>query len=352
LDVNMNACTHARISFAAAIGVVLGVSSAMAAPRVVLELATEQGFPLTGQQEWGRALGELGFENLRIRPATGGEKVEVVREGSDGAPSYRVTGVLTRNNQLVLPGGRFTIRDSAQLTAWKDALVRGGPSGLDPKLQAAFGLSPEQLVAMHERLALPVVIGTQGKTPKEVVRAVAMKLPGGVTIDPAVVKAFDDPWTVPEELEGLSSGTMLAATIRPLGLVLVPQAVTEKDVRLVITDVRKAPESWPVGWPPEAPEKDLAPKLFEFFTFEAPGNPVDEALAALGPQVEVPLIYDHNGMARERIDLHKAMVKMPEARSYYKKVIDRVLFQAKMKAELRVDEAGTPFMWLSPLQGP
>jgi hypothetical protein len=42
---------------------------------------------------------------------------------------------------------------------------------------------------------------------------------------------------------------------------------------------------------------------------------------------------------------------MPEARSYYKKVLSRVLFQAKMKCELRVDEAGTPFLWISPLKG-
>jgi hypothetical protein len=316
----------------------------------VLELATEKGFPLTGQQEWSRALGEMGFENLRIRPASGGEKIEVVREGTEAAPSYRVTGVLTRGNQLILPGGRFTIHDRDQLSAWRDALTRGGPSGLDPKVKAAFGLSGEQFVAVHDRLATTVVVSTQGKTPKEIVRAIALKLPGGVTIDPEVTKAFDDGWTVPEELEGLSAGTMLTAAIRPLGLVLVPQAVTENDVRLVITDVRKAPESWPIGWPAEMNEKELAPKLYEFFTFEAPGNPVDEALAALVPKVELPLLFDHNGMAREKIDLQTTQVKMPESRSYYKKVLSRVLFAAKMKCEVRIDEAGTPFLWAAPLK--
>lgn len=334
-----------------ATAVCLGASNwALAAPRIVLELATEQGFPLTGQQQWSQALGEMGFENVRIRSATGNEKVEVVREGDDAAPTYRVTGVLTRANQLVLPGGRFMMNDRQQLGAWKEALARGGASGLDPKLKAAFGLSAEQFVAVHEHLGQTVVVSTQGKTPKEIVRAIAAKLPGGVTIDPDVIKVFDDTWTVPEELQGLSAGTMLAAAIRPLGLVLVPQAVSEKDVRLVITDVRKAPESWPVGWPPEEHEKNLAPKLYEFFTFEAPGNPVDEALAALGPKIELPFLFDHNGMAREKIDLHKSQVKMPEARSYYKRVLERVLFAAKMKCELRVDEAGTPFLWLAPLR--
>jgi hypothetical protein len=345
----MNACTLPRIVTAFAIAVCVA-PLASAAPRIVLELATEKGFPLTGQQEWSRSLGEMGFDNVRIRAATGNEKVEVVREGTDASPVYRVTGVLTRGNQLVLPGGRFSSRDRDQLNAWRDVLSRGGAGGLDPKVKAAFGLSGEQFVAVHDHLAAQVVVSTKGKTPKEVVRAIATKLPGGVTIDPDVMKAFDDPWTVPEELEGLSAGTMLAASIRPLGLVLVPHAVAEKDVRLVITDVRKTPESWPIGWPPEENERDIVPKLYEFFTFEAPGNPVDEALAALGPKVEVPLLFDHNGIAREKIDLHKSQVKFEESRSYYKKVIARVLFAAKMKCEVRIDEAGTPFLWIAPLK--
>ncbi len=345
----MNACTTHRFVLALAIAVG-STHFVSAAPRIALELATEKGFPLTGQQEWSRALGEMGFANLRIRPATGSEKIEVVREGTDAAPSYRVTGVLTRGNQLILPGGRFTIHDRDQLNAWRDALARGGAGGLDPKVKAAFGLSGEQFVAVHDRLATPIIVSTKGRTPKEVVRAIATKLPGGVMIDPDVMKAFDDAWAVPEELEGLSAGAMLAATIRPLGLVMVPQAVTENDVRLIITDVRKAPESWPIGWPPAGNEKELAPKLYEFFTFEAPGNPVDEALAALAPKVELPILYDHNGMAREKIDLHKAQVAMPESRSYYKKVLSRVLFAAKMNCELRVDEAGTPFLWVAPLK--
>ena len=136
-----------------------------------------------------------------------------------------------------------------------------------------------------------------------------------------------------------------------VGRVLAETVVDrEDDVRLIITDVRKAPQSWPVGWPPEKNERDIAPKLFEFFTFEAPGNPLEQALAALATNLDMPLLYDHNGMAREQIDPAKVIIEFPEARSYYKKVLSRVLFQAKMKSELRVDEAGQPFLWVAPLK--
>jgi hypothetical protein len=324
--------------------------TASAKPRIELDLVTEQGFPLTGQQQWAQFLGQIEFDNLRIRQASGSEKVEVKREGSDESPLYLVTGVLTRGNQLVLPGGRFSIRDKDALTEWKNRLLRGGAGGLEPKVRAAFGLSTEQFLAVHERLATPVGSPTKDKSPKEVVREIARGLAGGVTIDPEALKAFDEKWTVPEELQGLSAGTTLAAAIRPLGLVLVPHAVAEDDVRLVITDVRKAPESWPIGWPKEKNEKELAPKLYEFFTFEAPGNPLQEAIGALQPKLELPFLYDHNGMARQKIDLAKTTIKFPESRSYYKKVLDRILFEAKMKCELRVDEAGAPFLWISPVK--
>jgi len=295
-------------------------------------------------------LGSLEFDALRISRASGSEKIEVVREGSDAAPVYRVTGFLTRGNQLILPKGRFTLRDKAAIRDWKERLLKGGAGGLDPKVQAAFGLSTDQFLDVHKRLAAPVVFSTQGQTPKEVVRGIARTLPGGLAVDPDARPAFEINWTVPEEMEGLSAGTVLAAAIRPLGLVLVPRAVSEDDVRLVITEVGKARESWPVGWPPEKKERDLAPKLFEFFTFEAPGNPLNQALDALQKNLGLPLLYDHNGMVRQNIDPAKVIIEFPEARSYYKKVLSRVLFQAKMKSELRVDEAGEPFLWVAPLK--
>ena len=322
--------------------------AALGAPRVELNLVTEEGFSITGQQQWLQMLSRLEFDGLRIRAATGGEKIEVLREGSDASPVYRVTGLLTRNNQLILPNGRFTIRDAAAISDWKQRLQKGGAGGLDPKVQAAFGLSADQFIAIHTRLATPISFSTKGQSPKAIVRAIAGDV--AITIDPESLRAFDDEWTVPEEMDGMSTGTVLAASIRPLGLVLVPAAVSEKNVRLVITDVRKAPQSWPVGWPPEKPERDIAPKLFEFFTFEAPGNPLQQALDAIAANLQMPLLYDHNGMARQAIDPAKAIIEFPESRSYYKKVLSRVLFQAKMKSDLRVDEAGQPFLWVSPLK--
>ena len=43
----------------------------------------------------------------------------------------------------------------------------------------------------------------------------------------------------------------------------------------------------------------------------------------------------------------QAIVSFPLKRTFYKKALENVLFQARLRSELRVDEAGTPFLWIS-----
>jgi hypothetical protein len=40
-------------------------------------------------------------------------------------------------------------------------------------------------------------------------------------------------------------------------------------------------------------------------------------------------------------------VTLPRTKTYYKRVLDRVLAQARLGAQVRIDEAGTPFLWIT-----
>jgi len=40
-------------------------------------------------------------------------------------------------------------------------------------------------------------------------------------------------------------------------------------------------------------------------------------------------------------------VKLARTKTSYKRVIDRILSQARLASEVRVDEAGVPFLWIS-----
>jgi len=41
-------------------------------------------------------------------------------------------------------------------------------------------------------------------------------------------------------------------------------------------------------------------------------------------------------------------VSYPSRKTFYEKLLDRLLVQADLKKEVRVDEAKKPFLWVSP----
>ena len=158
------------------------------------------------------------------------------------------------------------------------------------------------------------------------------------------------PEAVIDELQGLSAGTALVAVLRPLGLVMAPQKQADGTIKLWITDVRRAAASWPVGWPSEKPPREIAPKLFDFLNVEIKDTPLAEALAAISARLDLPFLFDHNGLARHQIDPPQVKVSLPPGRTYYQGILDRLLNQAQLKGELRIDEAEKPFFWISTLR--
>ncbi len=97
-----------------------------AAGQIEMVLATSSGFPATSTNDWYRMLVGLGVSELQIRQATVADKPQIETSGSEADPSYKITGLLTSRNELVLPGGRFSSRDSGGLRAWLDKLRNEG----------------------------------------------------------------------------------------------------------------------------------------------------------------------------------------------------------------------------------
>jgi len=320
---------------------------ARAAAPVELEIATQKGFAIGGAHKWIRHLSDAGFSSIRVRQARAGDRAEVKREGAPRSPIYRVTGILSRGDVLLLPGGRFRLGDRRGLTAWIDR-VRNSDKH-NPERKAAFGLTAEQLVRLHEQLAAAVDFTTRGKPAREVVIGLARATPVPITVDPASRGVFADA-KVADELRGVSAGTALAAVVRPLGLVVRPIEQGGK-VTLLVVDSRKAQQSWPIGWPPKKSVRELAPKLYAILPVEIADQPLGPTLDVLQGRIEIPFLYDYNGLARQRIDLAKIRVSLPATKTFYKSIVSKLLSQAKLRSEVRVDEAGNPLLWISPIKG-
>lgn len=320
-----------------------------AEPIVQLELVTEQGFPITGAQRWMQALQDVGAVGMRIRSGNPGDRAEIKKEGSDTSPIYYVVGILTARNQLALPGKTFSISDRRGIAAWIDQLKDSGSEGVTTR-PAAFGLTGKQIVAVHEALTVPVTFSTKGKPVIEVARGISKLVSLKFTVDASAKRALAGQETVADELQGMSAGAALAAAIRPLGLVMAPIKPRGQEPQLRIGDVRDIKETWPIGWTPGKPPGKTLPKLFEFLTVEIEDYTLIEALDVLRKRIDAPLLMDYNAMARHEIDPAAIKVSFPKSRSFYKKIIDRLLYQAKLKSELRVDESGSAFLWITTIK--
>ncbi len=322
---------------------VIVASPIQAAGRVHLELVGEGRGASLVFQEWAALLGKAGIRNVRIRNATATDRVGIEVRGTKDNPLYVVTGVIRSRNELILPSGRFRRSDVARLARRLDDLARLGPADRrEPP--AAFGLSTEQIEQVLEDLSRPVGFSTVETVRRAAVERIGDRLLLPFKIEPAMADALDD--KVSEELFGISRGTALAYLLRPAGMCLAPRELNGRVV-YVAKKCKPGMEIWPVGREPNSPIRELLPAIYEFHNVNIQNVPAARAMAAIGKLLKVPVLIDHDALARHGIEPAKVLVTHPRRRTTYSIALRKILFQAGLKFEVRADDTGEPFLWIS-----
>lgn len=312
---------------------------------ISFELVTKPGLPVTASQQWYKTLTSLGISGLRIRQANSGDEAGIEQQGTESAPRYRVVGILAADNVLHLPGGKFKPSDTDRLRKWLARVGDEGAEGVTER-RTAFGLTPRQLSELQEDLKRPVRFATAGVAADKVVARIAkgLKLP---LVDDAAARGELAAVKVSDELQGLSSGTALAVVLRPAGLALLPERPAGGELQLRMIAARAGVESWPIGWKTKTgADKPLA-EMFEFLNVEIKETSVAEAIAAIQARVKAPFLFDSAALARHGIDPTAVQADVPEKRMTYSQILGKVLMQARLKYELRVDDADKPFVWIT-----
>jgi hypothetical protein len=295
-------------------------------------------------QEWSRALAAAGIEHVTLRGGNDGDKTGIETGGTEKLPVYKVTALLLPGDVLAVPGAKFRRSDCKQLKAWLDDLAKRGPPDKREKV-SAFGLTGSQLAKVNADLGKPVGFTTKGMTRADAVQKITGQLGLSLTIDGKLTDGDDK---IEEELSTLSCGTALACILRPIGFCMVPH---ESGETLAYT-VKKAEldkEVWPIGWPAENGPRVL-PGIYELHNVNISNVAAEKVLAAIGKQLGVPILDDHNAMARHGIELDKTSLSHPQAKTSYSIALRKMLGKAGLKFELRVDEAGKPFLWVSTMK--
>jgi len=321
-------------------------TTALAAPPIELELATESGLQITAPREWLQLMASLGNENVRIRSASSADKPAVDNRGDAVRPRFHVVGILTASDELRLPGGRFRTSDRQKLANYFARLATDGPESLSSP-RGRFGLTENEFAAVHADLAQPVDFATQGQPLRTVLDRLQAKFSLRLTPNAAANQIIRTAAPVADEIRGLTAGTGLAIVLRSYGLALRPEKARGKPVTLRIVAVDSVGDAWPIGWEPKTSPRETAPKLFEFLNVEIEGYTLQEAIDAIAPRIQLPLYWDHTALARDKLDPTKVQVRLPRSRSYYKRILDRVLAQARLAGTVQVDEAGTAFYWIT-----
>lgn len=331
--------------FLAAIAPLFLAAPAAAQTRVEVEIANTGG-PATALevQNWAKLLNQLRVDRLTIRQSQAGDKPKIESSGGDRT-TYRVVAVLTERNELLLPGGRFTLRDSAGLEIWLKKLRQDGPAGsAKPKLP--FGLSEAQLAHVMEDLSSPVNFSTANMDRADVLGKIAGKLSSQVAQPRQAAAALAEAGAVSEELQGMSAGTVLACILRPAGLGLAPKPVDKSKLQYEVVSLRE--ETWPVGFYDEDKELKLMPEMVQQITAEIkPGTSMTKALAAISGRLKAPILMDHNSLAVADIDPNEVTVSVKSGRYLITNVVDRILSPSRMTKQVRRDEAGNPFLWVT-----
>ncbi|MEM6330164.1 MAG: hypothetical protein AAF790_07940 [Planctomycetota bacterium] len=340
---------------------VLAGGAHAAAATVTLELSTERAMQATALQEWLQLASGAGVATTRIRGAQAGDKTAIETTQTSAGVLYRVTGVLTARGELRLPGGVFTRRDGAKL---RDYVARLKADGAEAMTAATgtFGLTKPQFDAVLKQLSRPTGFDAsqpaagQGATAAAFVQHVSERLAMRVVVDQAAAAALRGGPPLEPRIAGLSIGTALAVAAKQRGLIVVPVKPrgrpVELHLRVARRDARAAErqedeESWPVGYEVKGPPRPVAPDLMQAINVEIDGFTLAEAVAAVTPRLKLPVLWDHDALASHRIDPAEVSVRLPRAKLSYKRILEKLLFQARLRGQLRTDEAGAPFFWIS-----
>lgn len=257
-----------------------------------------------------------------------------------------ITGVIGANNELIVPGRKFSVRQTKDLVAWIGNQKKTKTDGPLQTKDQRFGMTLGQLQQVHDLLKPALTDSTKNKPTAVILRTVARTTGLPLKINRTELKALAGD-TSAIEWKGFSVGTALAALLRRHELVMVPEFVGNQ-IQLRVQSESDATDAWPVGWPPRLKNHELVPKLLDTLPIDIYDTPIRDVMTAIESRLETSIFFDESLCLAAKLDPSKTNVTVSSTKSFYGKVIRQALFKAKMSSEVRTDELGKPFFWVQP----
>ncbi|MBR0238778.1 MAG: hypothetical protein IJQ39_11860 [Thermoguttaceae bacterium] len=317
---------------------------------VQVEIIQLEGASMEYPHTWGRELVRTDAPAVQFRAQRFGDAVSITEAGTEASPVWKVIGTMDAYGTILMPDGtQFRCGDAAGLATW----IRELPGKMKAKKQAEnapvqgdFGLPVRLQQQMLLDLKQNLQEETAGLTPVEILQKCARGLSAPFRISPAQVRALKELDPIDEELSSLSKGTIIAYLLRPAGLALVPRQSNGRLYYSIETG-QKNVKPWPIGMKVDKLESEVLPDILKKIPANMRAVPLRDAVDSISERIDVPMLYDLNAMARYGIDHDLAKVTVTAEKITYLSLLNRVLRMHKLKAELRMDENGEPFFWIT-----
>lgn len=321
---------------------------------ITAELVTGSSGNGLKARQWAEIFSKLDVV-VTVRSGRSDDKLGVSERKAGGSLRViSIVGAIDSQGRLILPDQIFTENDSDKLTHWIDDLRTYGAQG-DPHGRPVWGLTKEQFGVIYAALKRPL---TSEPKDMELTKAVALfELPKDQPLKfspeaARLLKAQGERTVGSQQLQGISQGTALAVLLAEHGLGFRPRRLPDGAIELTVVPLGEKGDVWPVGWPRERELPETAPALFEFKTIDLADEPLDEVLEAVAPAIKLPILVDLAGLAAKEITLSQVLITHPRKRTTWTQALTTFTFKAKAKFEVLIDEAGKPFLWVTPLSTP
>lgn len=321
--------------------------------RVQLEIILTQGVAYEVSHSLSRELAHSGIENVTLRQQKPSDAVSLTNTGTEAMPNWRVIAVMESSGSILLPDGtRVSAWQPTELARWiqelPEKMARKRQEEQAPEL-SDFGLTAAATDELVSALKTPLNFSTKDKKPLQIIPQCIRLINCSVDMSSQQLQTLNELDPVAEELQGLACGTVLAYILRPAGLCLTPHQ-TSSSVMISVISADKKIKPWPIGFKVTQNASEVLPDMFQMVTAGIENSPAQNVIQSLGERLDVPLLFDYNAMARHGIELNRVLINIPARKMSYNLIFNKVLTRSRLKSELRMDEAGRPFFWITTIQ--
>ena len=300
-------------------------------------------------REWGEALQKL-EHRATFRQGRNGDKttIENVVTGRDKV--VRAVGILNRDGSITFRGQRFRITELNPMREWLEQLEQFGAAG-PPNENPTWGLDEAQYTEVLKLLGKPVDQPVVLSSPMDAVDS--LKLPAVFRYrftDAAKKSAFVKVAQIGDhttDFDGLSKGTSLAIALAQFGLGFRPLVNPSGGYFIEIDAGGEDANMYPVGWGNNTSITVAVPALARSVPVDLVDADMDGLIELISDKLKLRHIYSAARLTAEGKDLSRIKyTRKPDKLSPYS--LMRILNQThKIGIDLRTDEAGTIFMWVT-----